>query len=70
MQRVAVALVAAGLIGIVLSTLFTISGIDNLLTEFNETSDSFDEEGEVIWEGSSPTRFEGELLTEHIRRID
>ena len=69
MQRVAVALVAAGLIGIVLSTLFTISGIDNLLTEFNETSDSFGEEGEVIWEGSSPTRFEGELLTTSIYAV-
>ena len=69
MQRVTVTLVAAGLIGIALSTLFTISSMDNLFSEFDETRDSFDEEGEVIWEGSSPARFEGELLTTSIYSV-
>ena len=62
-QRVAITLVAAGLIGIVLGSWLTYSSVENLYTEVNETAGSFEESGEIIWEGSSPATFEGELLT-------
>lgn len=41
-------LLAAGLIGIVLSILFTMSSVDNLFTEVADTTDSFEESGVVI----------------------
>ena len=69
MQRVAVTLVAAGLIGIVLSILFTMSSVDNLFTEVADTTDSFEESGVVIWEGSSPATFEGDLLAMSIYTV-
>ena len=47
MQRVAITLVAAGLIGIVLGSWLTYSSVENLFTEVNETADSFEESGEI-----------------------
>ena len=43
-------LVAAGLIGIVLSILLTMSSVDNLFTEVADRTDSFEESRVVIWE--------------------
>jgi uncharacterized membrane protein len=64
-----VTLVAAGLIGIVLSILLTMSSVDNLFTEVADTTDSFEESGVVIWEGSSPATFEGDLLAMSIYEV-
>jgi uncharacterized membrane protein len=69
MQKLTVALVAAGVIGIVISILLTISGVDKLVTEVTEMEDSFDESGEVVWEGSSPATFEGDLLAMSIYEV-
>ena len=69
MQKLTVALVVAGLIGIVVSTLLTISSVGNLVTEVSETEDSFEESGEVIWEGRSPATFEDNLLATSIYAV-
>ena len=69
MQKLTVTLVVAGLIGIVVSTLLTISSVGNLVTEVSETEDSFEESGEVIWEGRSPATFEGDLLAMSIYTV-
>ena len=69
MQKLTVALVAAGLIGIIVSTLLTISSVGNLVTEVSETTNSFEESGEVIWEGSSPATFEDDLLATSIYTV-
>lgn len=69
MQKLTVTLVAAGLIGIVISILLTISGVGNLVNEVTEMEDSFDESGEVIWEGGSPATFEGDLVAMSIYEV-
>ena len=69
MQNLTVTLVVAGLIGIVVSTLLTISSVGNLVTEVSETEDSFEESGEVIWEGRSPATFEDNLLATSIYAV-
>ena len=69
MQNLTVTLVVAGLIGIVVSTLLTISSVGNLVTEVSETEDSFEESGEVIWEGRSPATFEDNLLATSIYTV-
>ena len=69
MQNLTVTLVVAGLIGIVVSTLLTISSVGNLVTEVSETEDSFEESGEVIWEGRSPATFEDNLLASSIYAV-
>ena len=69
MQKLTVALVVVGLIGIVVSTLLTISSVGNLVTEVSETEDSFEESGEVIWEGRSPATFEDNLLATSIYAV-
>ena len=69
MQKLTVTLVVAGLIGIVVSTLLTISSVGNLVTEVSETEDSFEESGEVIWEGRSPATFEDNLLATSIYEV-
>ena len=69
MQKLTVAFVAAGLIGIIVSTLLTISSVGNLVTEVSETGNSFEESGEVIWEGSSPATFEDDLFATSIYTV-
>ncbi len=69
MQKLTVAFVAAGLIGIIVSTLLTISSVGNLVTEVSETGNSFEESGEVIWEGSSPATFEDDLSATSIYTV-
>lgn len=69
MQKLAVTLVAAGLIGILVSTILTISSVGNLVTEVSETTNSFEESGEIIWEGSSPATFEDDLLATSIYTV-
>ena len=69
MQKLTVTLVAAGLIGIILSTLFTISSVNNLFTEVTDSAESFEENGVVIWEGNSPATFEGELVLTSIYAV-
>ncbi len=69
MQKLTVAFVAAGLIGIIVSTLLTISSVGNLVTEVSETANSFEESGEVIWEGSSPATFEDDLFATSIYTV-
>ena len=70
MQKITVTLVSAGLIGIILSTLFTISSVDNLITEVEDISaESIEEGAVVIWEGNSPATFEGELLVTSIYTV-
>tara|TARA_B100000003_G_scaffold183429_1_gene176475 strand:+ start:496 stop:1074 length:579 start_codon:yes stop_codon:yes gene_type:complete len=68
-QKLTVAFVAAGLIGIIVSTLLTISSVGNLVTEVSETANSFEESGEVIWEGSSPATFEDDLFATSIYTV-
>lgn len=69
MQKLTVTLVAAGLIGIILSALFTISSVDNLFTEVTDSAESFEENAVIIWEGNSPATFEGELLLTSIYAV-
>ena len=69
MQKLTVAFVAAGLIGIIVSTLLTISSVGNLVTEVSKTANSFEESGEVIWEGSSPATFEDDLFATSIYTV-
>lgn len=69
MQKLAVTLVATGLIGILVSTILTISSVGNLVTEVSETTNSFEENGEIIWEGSSPAAFEDDLLATSIYTV-
>ena len=41
----------------------------NLVTEVSETTNSFEESGEIIWEGSSPATFEDDLLATSIYTV-
>lgn len=69
MNKATITLIAAGLFGLVVSILLTISSVGNLVTEVAETEDSFEEAGKVIWEGSSPATFEGDLLATRIYTV-